>query len=135
MTYTSRMAITSIVESLRASLLDTAGVVTAYLFGSMARGDGSAESDVDVAILLDHQPRPSLESMTLDLEARLERLLGRPVQIVVLNRASPDLVHRVLRDGQILVDRDRPRRLRFEVQARNEYFDIAPVLRRYREVS
>jgi len=57
------------------------------------------------------------------------------VQIVVLNRASPDLVHRVLRDGQILVDRDRPRRLRFEVQARNEYFDIAPVLRRYREVS
>lgn len=129
------MAVTSIVEPLRASLLDTAGVVTAYLFGSMARGDGSAESDVDVAILLDHQPRPSLKSMPLDLEARLERLLGRPVQIVVLNRASPDLVHRVLRDGQILVDRDRPRRLRFEVQARNEYFDIAPVLRRYREVS
>ena len=129
------MALTSIVEPLRASLLDTAGVVTAYLFGSMARGDGSAESDVDVAILLDHQQQPSLESMPLDLEARLERLLGRPVQIVVLNRASPDLVHRVLRDGQILVDRDRPRRLRFEVQARNEYFDIAPVLRRYREVS
>jgi len=129
------MAVTSIVEPLRASLLDTAGVVTAYLFGSMARGDGSAESDVDVAILLDHQQQPSLESMPLDLEARLERLLGRPVQIVVLNRASPDLVHRVLRDGQILVDRDRPRRLRFEVQARNEYFDIAPVLRRYREVS
>ncbi len=129
------MAITSIVEPLRASLLDTAGVVTAYLFGSMARGDGSAESDVDVAILFDHQPQPSLESMPLDLEARLERLLGRPVQIVVLNRASPDLVHRVLRDGQILVDRDRPRRLRFEVQARNEYFDIAPVLRRYREVT
>lgn len=129
------MAVTSIVEPLRASLLDTAGVVTAYLFGSMARGDGSAESDVDVAILLDHQPRPSLKSMPLDLEARLERLLGRPVQIVVLNRASPDLVHRVLRDGQILVDRDRPRRLRFEVQARNECFDIAPVLRRYREVS
>ncbi len=129
------MALTSIIEPLRASLLDTAGVVTAYLFGSMARGDGNAESDVDVAILFDHQPQPSLESMPLDLEARLERLLGRPVQIVVLNRASPDLVHRVLRDGQILVDRDRPRRLRFEVQARNEYFDIAPVLRRYREVS
>lgn len=129
------MAVTSIVEPLRASLLDSDGVVSAYLFGSMARGDGTAESDVDVAILLDHQPPPSLESMPLDLEARLERLLGRPVQIVVLNRASPDLVHRVLRDGQILVDRDRPRRLRFEVQARNEYFDIAALLRRYREVS
>lgn len=129
------MAEPSILEPLRASLLDTAGVVTAYLFGSMARGDAGAESDVDVAILLDHQPPPSLASMPLDLEARLERLLDRPVQIVVLNQAPPDLVHRVLRDGRILVDRDRPRRLRFEVQARNEYFDIAPILRRYREVS
>lgn len=129
------MAVSSIVELLRVSLVDAPDIVAAYLFGSVARGDDRPGSDVDVAILLDHLPEPSLESMPLDLEARLERLLGRPVQIVVLNRASPDLVHRVLRDGQILVDRDRPRRLRFEVQARNEYFDIAPVLRRYREVS
>jgi hypothetical protein len=52
--------------------------------------------------------------------------------VVVLNSAPADLVHRVLRDGQLLLDRDRSRRIRFEVKARNEYFDLQPVLARYR---
>jgi len=55
-----------------------------------------------------------------------------PVEAVILNHASPDLVHRVLRDGEILVDRDRSARLRFEVQAHNEYFDLLPILDLYR---
>ena len=54
------------------------------------------------------------------------------MQIVVLNTAPVDLVHRVLRDGHLLLDRDRGRRIRFEVKARNEYFDLQPVLARYR---
>jgi hypothetical protein len=66
------------------------------------------------------------------MEGDLERLLGRPVQIVVLNTAPSDLVHRVLRDGKMLVDRDRAARIRFEVRARNEFFDLEPVRQRYR---
>jgi len=46
--------------------------------------------------------------------------------------APTDLVHRVLRDGSLLVDRDKPMRIRFEVDARNRYFDLQPFLRRYR---
>ena len=59
-------------------------------------------------------------------------MLGLPVQLVALNRAPVDLVHRVLRDGKLIVDRDRGRRIRFEVKARNEFFDLQPVLARYR---
>ena len=44
------------------------------------------------------------------------------------------LVHRVMRDGVILLDRDRAARLRFEVQSRNEYFDLAPLRRLYRRL-
>lgn len=54
------------------------------------------------------------------------------VDLVVLNAASPDLVHRVLRDGILLLERDRPARIAFEVRARNAYFDLQPVLARYR---
>jgi hypothetical protein len=43
-----------------------------------------------------------------------------------------DLVHRVLRDGVLLLERDRSARIRFEVRARNDYFDLLPHLRRYR---
>ncbi len=62
----------------------------------------------------------------------LERALGRRTQVVVLNDAPPDLVHRVLRDGRLVLERDRAARIRFEVRARNEYFDLLPILNRYR---
>jgi hypothetical protein len=66
---------------------------------------------------------------------RLEHAIGRPVDLVVLNTASADLVHRVLRDGHVVVDRDRPRRIRFEVARRNEYFDLQPIRDAYRRVA
>ena len=59
-------------------------------------------------------------------------MLGVPVQVVALNHAPVDLVHRVLRDGKLLVDRDPSARIRFEVRARNEFFDLKPILDRYR---
>ena len=105
-------------------------LVAVYLFGSRARGTATDRSDVDVAVLYAEAPAAGLEG--LDLEADLERALGLPVQIVVLNTAPVDLVHRVLRDGRLLLDRDRSRRIRFEVKARNEYFDLQPLLARYR---
>lgn len=108
-------------------------VVCAYLFGSVARGEAGVESDVDVAVLYEKAPEPRLDAGPLDLEGALERTLGRPVQVVVLNRAPADLVHRVLRDGRLVHDRDRARRIRFEVMKRNEYFDLEPIRRLYRK--
>jgi len=54
---------------------------------------------------------------------------------VVLNDAPVDLVHRVLRDGRLVVERDRPARIRFEVRARREFLDLRPVLLHYRRLS
>lgn len=107
-------------------------VAAAYLFGSVARGRSRATSDVDVGVLLTRPPAATLADLPLDLETDLERRLGVPVQVVVLNRAPADLVHRVLRDGKLLVDRDPSARIAFEVRARNEFFDLKPVLDQYR---
>lgn len=112
---------------------DPQGAVAVYLFGSRARNVAGRESDVDLALLYpEAPPRQTLDSLPLALAADLEKLLGTSVDIVVLNTASPDLCHRVFRDGIILLDRDRPFRLRFELKKRNEYLDFVPVLRRYR---
>lgn len=108
-------------------------IVCAYLFGSVARDQATARSDVDVAVLYESTPRQTLEAGPLDLEHALERAVRRPLHLIVLNRASADLVHRILRDGRILLDRDRPARLRFEVAKRNEFFDLEPIRRRYRD--
>jgi predicted nucleotidyltransferase len=107
-------------------------LVTAYLFGSVARATDRPASDVDVAILLRSEPTGELDGMRFSVEGDLERASGRRCHVVLLNSAPPDLVHRVLRDGLPLVDRDPATRLVFEVRARNEYFDLLPVLERYR---
>jgi predicted nucleotidyltransferase len=111
---------------------DPRGALAVYVFGSVARGDDAATSDVDVAVLFESPPPPQLLGSALTLEGDLERLLARPVDLVVLNSASADLVHRVLRDGVLVLDRDRTRRVRFEVARRNEYFDLEPIRRQYR---
>ena len=74
----------------------------------------------------------TLDDLQLDVAADLERELGVPVDVVILNSAPSDLIHRVLRDSELLVENDRSARIRFEVRARNDYFDLAPVLHAYR---
>ena len=108
------------------------GIVAVYLFGSVARGTARPDSDVDVAVLFDRTPAPGLGGPRFSLEGDLERALGRRVDLVLLNDAPVDLRTRVLRDGVLLLDRDRSIRIAFEVRTRNEAFDLAPILAAYR---
>jgi len=106
-------------------------VLAAYLFGSTARGAAREHSDLDVAVLLAETPHTLGERF--GLESRLEERLRRIVEVVVLNDAPPDLVHRILRDGRLVLESDKAARVRFEVSARNAYFDVLPTLERYRK--
>jgi len=110
-------------------------VAAVYLFGSQARGTPHARSDIDLALLFVSTPPATLLGQPFELQAELSALLGKHVDIVVMNSAPVDLVHRILRDGRILLERDRSRRIAFEVQARNQYFDLLPILQRYRKQS
>jgi uncharacterized protein len=113
-------------------LADARDVAAVYLFGSTARGDDTAASDVDIAILFTEAPPRTLDGQPYALEGALERVLGRDVDVVVLNGAPVDVRSRVLRDGRLLIDADRPARIAFEVRTRNEAFDLEPILTRYR---
>jgi len=107
------------------------GIAAAYLFGSVARGTAGPRSDVDVGVLYSGEPPKGLDAFRL--EGEIEDLLDVPVQVVTLDTAPPDLVHRVLL-GKLLVDRDPSRRVRFEVRAHNEFFDIQRDLHLYRRI-
>ena len=122
----------TIVAALRAELEAETDIVAAYLYGSVARGTHRTDSDLDLALLLHSPPPDTLDGLRLDLVARLEDRLRRPVQIVILNKAPCDLAHRVRRDGVVLIDRDRRRRVAWEVKSSNEYFDMEPIRRLYR---
>lgn len=107
-------------------------VACAWLFGSVARNEAAAGSDVDVAVLYRTAPPATLAGSGVRLEGELERVLGCAVDLVVLNRAPVDLVQRVLRDGVMVFEADASARVRFEVRARNEWFDLERYLDQYR---
>lgn len=111
---------------------DIRGIAAVYLFGSVARGTAGEHSDVDVAVLFDISPPRTLDGLPVELAAEIEHVLGRRVDLVVLNHAPADVSHRVLRDGILVANANPSARIQFEIRARNEYFDLEPILRRYR---
>ena len=82
-------------------------VVVGLLFGSQARGEATAASDIDVAVAFEESN--SVQSRArLRLGTDLALALGRDdVDVVDLRSASPALVRAVFRDGERLVGSDR----------------------------
>lgn len=69
------------------------------VFGSVARGDATADSDYDLVVDLDPELRGFEAFDRLDrLERRLTQLLGRPVHVVTAQHQS-DFTRRILRDA------------------------------------
>ena len=120
-------------QILREALQARPEILEGYLFGSYARGDAAAHSDVDVAVYV--EPAALDEAGTFgydsELATSLMRALGRnDVDVVVLNHASPLLYHRVLRDGTRLLARDLVRTTTREGRALSRYCDYVPQLRK-----
>jgi hypothetical protein len=121
-------------EEIVAHLAGRSDVVVAYLFGSLARGEATLQSDVDLAVLLDaHLGRREQVESQLDMMIALDAVSDREVQVTLLNSASPMLAYQVLREGSRLYARDDKERIAFEVRAMKRYFDVKPRLDFYRE--
>ncbi len=106
-------------------LLNDKPVSFVYLFGSMARGRTHARSDVDIAVFfdvgLDKSRRFDLRlSLIDDLTVRL----GKDVDLLDLAAAPLSLRHYIMRDGILIMEKNRRQRVRFEVSSRREYFDL-----------
>ncbi len=97
---------TDLAESMIATLrsheteLRQAGVRRLSLFGSVARGDAEAGSDVDIAIEFDPAAQMDLIRLVA-LERLLGNTLGRPVEILPEPVENPRLRANVERDRRI----------------------------------
>ena len=91
------MNATDIIQTLErefAILKDRFGVKSLGLFGSIARGEASPRSDVDILVEFD---APSFDHY-MDLKFYLEERLGRPVDLVLKGSLKPALRERILRE-------------------------------------
>lgn len=93
-----------LLRELRGALRTEPNVRLAVLFGSLAMGQASDRSDIDLLVVL---ADPSA-SRVAALAGRLRRRLGREVQVVRLQEAeqSAVLMLSALEHGRVLVDRD-----------------------------
>lgn len=121
-------ALDRLVSRLTAALKPRPEILEAYLFGSCARGDAHAGSDVDVAVYIDeacaeHGAWGYPAGLTADLMSVLDT---NDVDVVVLNHAPPLVYHRVLRDGIRLLSRDLRATTTRAGMAMSRYFDFVP---------
>lgn len=113
------------------------GVISMYLFGSVAEGREHRESDIDVGVLLDRALYPTERARfeaRLLLGTRLSDAAGRQADVVVLNDAPPQLARAIISRGKRIYCSDAVADHRFVRDAQLLAADIEPFLRRMRSI-
>ena len=122
--------IESLIPLLAERLQKEKDVIFAYLFGSRARGKATALSDVDIALFLEETAISPDRKLEL-IELLMDVLKTDEIDLVILNDATPSIVHSVVRDGKLLFSRDEKRRIEFIARAQKEYMDMEYYWRKY----
>jgi predicted nucleotidyltransferase len=122
----------AVLDTLRERLARRPEILGAYYFGSQARGEAAAHSDLDIAVYVDRERQPPAPfGYAAELTSELMAGLGFDrLDVVVLNDAPPRLYHRVLRDGERLLSRDLAATTTREGYALSRYCDYLPQLRK-----
>lgn len=92
-----------VLQTLTAALRTEPSVQTAILFGSVARGDDTDASDVDLLVQL----RPQTTVKPRELARRLHGAVGRKVHVVTVGQAAeePQFLLDILKDARPIIDR------------------------------
>ncbi len=116
----------AVAEKLRSVLASRRDLRLAILFGSVARGTGRADSDVDVAVLARNLD-------PLGLASDLTRALGREVQIVDLDTVGYPMLQAIVRDGTVVAELERGCAARWRSRALVDLENDRPWFERMRD--
>jgi predicted nucleotidyltransferase len=86
------------------NLLIDNNVVFAALFGSQARGEATTQSDVDILVKFQKGQTPSFFQLFY-FEEKLQKFLGKKIDIVTLNSLSPYIRDEVMQSCQIFYEK------------------------------
>ena len=108
-------------------------VLFAYLYGSYATGLSHPFSDLDVGIYVESLDIKACLDLELSLALRIDENLDHVVQSEVraVNHLPLVVKGRILAEGELIYSSAEDKRIEFETQVRNAYFDFLPVIHQY----
>jgi uncharacterized protein len=115
-----------IIQKLKKYFEHSEEILFAYLFGSYANNTANKFSDVDVAIFYKDSEMAKDIDIYIGVKRKLSELLGKDVDLVVLNTAKPLIKSRVVNHHVALLSQDTLLENEFIIQSLGEYFDIKP---------
>jgi len=95
---------TQVMQQAIADYFKTQPIVKAWIFGSFARGEETPLSDVDLLVVYDDKARVSLLKHAAMI-CELEKILGRPVDIVEDGTLRPRVRESVNQDRKLVYER------------------------------
>ncbi|MBU4293643.1 MAG: nucleotidyltransferase domain-containing protein [Actinobacteria bacterium] len=112
-------------------IFQESGVVLAYIFGSVAKKGFNKLSDIDFAVFLNKAISQSkYYTIRLLLLDQLGRVIkNKPLDVAILNNASPLLSQLVILQGKVIFYEDEDLRVSFQLKSLKE-FDDALYLRK-----
>ena len=75
------------------------GITSLSLFGSVARGHGQGDSDIDILVEIDRNSDFDIVNL-VGVENFLEEYLYRKVDVVIKDSVKPRLVESIFRDAE-----------------------------------
>lgn len=101
-------------------------IAVAYVFGSVARGEARADSDLDVGVVY-HDAADAHDRIATTLAIDLARLTAMErIDVVDLATQGPIFAHRALVEGTCVYETDRARRADFESEVVVRAIDFRP---------
>ncbi len=104
----------------------------AVIFGSVARGEDTPRSDVDLGVLL--APEAPVDRLW-DLDLAAGSALQRTIDLVDLRTAPPLLRFQITRDGRLVFEREPGEWVRFKTRAMLDWWDWAPTAREMNRIA
>ena len=99
------------------------GLISLFLFGSFAKNQATATSDIDVAAYYLHDHAPTYEQC-MAIQQDLSDLIHKDVDFICLNRASPIIAMQVYKEGKELLITNQKEHGKYLIQLFNQYAEL-----------
>jgi predicted nucleotidyltransferase len=125
------------INQIAVSLEQDTRITMAFLFGSYAKGNARADSDLDIAVYL---KEPYQKKWISEIWGQVESIAGKEVDLIILNNAPATICWSAIRGRQLTI-KDQKKYLEFMLDCSREaedfqefIFDLWQLRQHYKEV-